>query len=291
MPDCVAWMPAALTAIVLGGGYLVLVTHRSTRALPAWPRARSLAWLCGVALLAAALSPPALDATHHDHAAHMLSHLVLGMYAPLALVLGVPLGLVLGALPRAGARRLTAALRARPVQVLAHPATAALLHIGGLAALYLTPLYGVTMRSPVAHGLVLTHFVLAGTLFTWSIAAVGPGLHRSLRVRLIVLVVAAGVHAFLAKLLYARAAEPALHHGGMAHDAATHAAAVAELEGAARLMYYGGDGAEVLLAVVVLLGWYRRAGRRADVAEVSPAAGPAPRGVTPAQPGPGPART
>lgn len=263
MPDVVAWLPATLTLVGLGGGYVALVAHRTRRELPHWPRARTAAWLCGVVLLAAALSPPALAAAHHDHTAHMLAHLALGMYAPLALVVGVPLGLLLGDLPRHRARGLTRGLRARPVQLLAHPATAAVLHIGGLAALYLTPLYGLTMRSPVAHGLVLTHFVLAGTLFTWSIAAVGPGLHRSLRVRLIVLVAAAGVHAFLAKLLYARAADPALHHGGMAHDAATHAAAVADLEGAAQLMYYGGDGAEVLLAVVVLLGWYRRAGRRA----------------------------
>jgi putative membrane protein len=291
MPDVVNWLPAALTLVVLGGGYVTLGARRARGALPHWPRSRTAAWLCGVALLAAALSPPALAATYHDHTAHMLAHLTLGMYAPLALVLGAPLGLLLGDLPRHRALALTTGLRARPVQALAHPATAAVLHIGGLAALYLTPLYGLTLRSPVAQCLVLTHFVLAGTLFTWSIAAIGPGLHRSLRVRLIVLVAAAGVHAFLAKLLYARATEPALHHGGMAPNAATHAAAVSELEGAAQLMYYGGDGAEVLLAVVVLLGWYRRAGRRADIAPLSPAAGPALRAATPAPPGQGPART
>ncbi|MCM3659963.1 hypothetical protein M3148_02980 [Georgenia satyanarayanai] len=50
-----------------------------------------------------------------------------------------------------------------------------------------------------------------------------------------------------ARVLYARAVE-AHHHGGAAHP-----------EAGAQLLYYGGDGAEVLLAVMLLGEWYHRA--------------------------------
>jgi putative membrane protein len=220
--------------------------------LPRWAPWRTAAWVAGVVLVAAALGPPLATVAHHDHRAHMAQHLLLGMYAPLGLVLGAPLTLLVGSLTRAPRRRLVALLRSRPAHVLAHPGTAALLSVGGLFLLYLTPLYAVTAERPVVHALVLTHLLLAGALLTWSIAGPDPAPNRpGMLTRVTVLVLAAGAHAFLAKLVHARADVLATGHGGPAG-----------LREAARWMYSGGDVAEVALAVMLFTWWYRRAGRR-----------------------------
>jgi len=161
-------------------------------------------------------------------------------------VAAAPVRLALGSLPTTAARRLSAALRSRPVRVLSHPVVAAVLNVGATVALYLTPLHEHAARSTALTAVVLLHFVLAGWLYTWAIAGPDPAPHRpGLPLRLGVLVVAAGAHAALAKVLYARATES--HHHGTTHA-----------EAGAQLMYYGGDGAEVLLAVMLLAGWYRR---------------------------------
>ena len=69
-----------------------------------------------------------------------------------------------------------------------------------------------------------------------------------------VLVVSAGLHAWLAKLIYAGAGDlPA---------AALHSPA--ELRAAAQLMYYAGDGAELILAVALFGTWCARRRRLYD---------------------------
>lgn len=256
------WLPAAAGGALVAGYALAL--HRRRPALPPWSPWRTTAWLTGAVTVAVALSPPLMDLAHHDHRAHMAQHLLLGMYAPLALVLAAPVTLALGALPRRGQLALTAVLRSPPVHVVGHPVPAALLNVGALFVLYLTPLYGLTQQVLAAHLLLLVHLLLAGCLYTWAIAGPDPAPRRpGMMTRLAVLVVAAGGHAYLAKLLYARADEHPGHGspGGVAGEAET----------AAQLMYYGGDVAEILLAVVLLTTWYRRA---AAVRSRGPVAGP-----------------
>ena len=92
------WLPAAAGGALVAGYALAL--HRRRPALPPWSPWRTTAWLTGAVTVAVALSPPLMDLAHHDHRAHMAQHLLLGMYAPLALVLAAPVTLALGALPR-----------------------------------------------------------------------------------------------------------------------------------------------------------------------------------------------
>ncbi len=239
-----SWVPSLAVATVLPAVYL-LVLRRRPATLPPWPAWRAAAWVLGSLTAAAALVPPLAAAGTDDHRAHMVQHLLLGMYAPLGLVVAAPVSLLLGSLPTARARRVTRLLGRRAVRGLTHPMTAAVLNVGGMFVLYLTPLHHRAAESTVLTAVVLLHFLLAGWLYTWAIAGPDPAPHRpGLRTRLVVLVVAAGAHAYLAKLLYGRAGES--HHHGMAHA-----------EAGAQLMYYGGDGAEVLLAVMLLAGWYQ----------------------------------
>lgn len=227
---------------------------------------RAAGFGAGAALLALAAALPGIrPAGHgvhpdHDIRLHMVQHLLVGMYAPLAFALSGPVTAVLPAF-NGGARRVVARLmRSRPAGVVRHPVTAAVLDVGGLYLLYLTPLYAATQASPALHGLVHGHFLAAGYLFAWSIAGTDPVPHRpGLPLRAGVLVAAAGAHGALAKLLYAHAGDWPPQSGS----------AAAQVREAAQIMYYGGDLAELLLAVALFAGWYlaapaARARRRAS---------------------------
>ncbi|MBO1751670.1 cytochrome c oxidase assembly protein [Actinotalea sp. BY-33] len=248
------WEPMILGCALLGLYLAVLLRRPST--LPRWPRRRLAAWVVGVLVVAVALSPPLADLARLDHRAHMVQHLLLGMYAPIVLVFSAPVTLLLGTLRPADARLLARGLRSPPVRTLTHPVTAAVLSVGGLFALYLTPLYGLTQVHAGVHGLVLAHLLLAGYVYTWSIAGPDPAPHRpGLLTRVAVLVLAAGSHAFLARLLHAQAVRGADHHSG--HGGTQADADGASMATAAQWMYYGGDGAEILLAVMLFSWWYQ----------------------------------
>lgn len=121
-------------------------------------------WNCPVA--------PVISYAHSDLRGHMVQHLLLGMFAPLALVLGAPGTLLLRSIRTEVARRLVALLDTRPVRFLIHPVTAVVLDMGAMCLLYLSPLYVISTTNPTIHFLVHLHFVLSGYLYTWSIA--GP---------------------------------------------------------------------------------------------------------------------
>jgi putative membrane protein len=226
-------------AYVLGASW-----QRRRRA--GWSRWRLISFTLGCGLLVLALSPPMVEWGHVDLRGHMAQHLLLGMFAPIALMLGAPGTLLLRCVPVAAARRLTALLGALPVRCVSHPVTALLLNVGGLYLLYLTPLYRLTLSEPLVHVVMHVHFILAGYLFSWSIAGPDPAPHRPRQgIRLTVLFVAIAAHAILGKLMYGY---------GFPRDAGHE---LAEIESAAQLMYYGGDLAELLLALVFFTGWYR----------------------------------
>lgn len=240
------WVPAVLSGALVCGYVGALMARRAS--LPAWSPWRTMAWLVGTLLVGAALSPPLADLAHHDHRFHMVQHLLLGMYAPLGLVLGAPVTLLLGSLPRVAQLRVVGVVGSQPMRVVAHPISAALLNIGGMFLLYLTPLYALSMQRAELHGFVLAHFLVAGYLYTWAIAGPDPAPRRpGMGMRVAVLVAAAGAHAYLGKLLYANAHQFAGGHG----PAST-------METAAQWMYYGGDIAEILLAVMLFAWWYRQ---------------------------------
>lgn len=212
-----------------------------------WSGWRSASFAAGIGLILAAMSPPVMGWAHHDLRGHVAQHLLLGMFAPLALVLGAPATLLLRNLPPARARGLVALLGAAPVRVLIHPVTAALLDIGGMYVLYLTPLYALALSDPLLHVLVHLHFVIAGCLFSWAIAGPDPAPHRpNMPLRLGVLFLATAAHAVLAKIMY-----------GYGYPRGT-AADLAEIQAAAQWMYYGGDLAELLLMAAFFALWFRR---------------------------------
>ncbi|WP_433005442.1 cytochrome c oxidase assembly protein [Kribbella sp. CA-294648] len=239
-----AWLPFAVVLVLLAGavGAYLWMTRRTTRG---WRSTRTAAWVAGCLVVAVSMSP--LLADRADPVAHMAQHLLLGMVAPLGLVLGAPVTLVLASSTPAVRRRVARVLRWRVVHLLGHPVSAAVLSVGGLAVVMLTSAYGALERYPLLHHAVHLHYLASGYLFAWSIAGPDPAPRRpGLPVRVAVLIAAAAAHSVLAKVVYAQAASLPMSEGQ----------SVEVVQRAARLMYYGGDLAEVLLATLLFSSWF-----------------------------------
>lgn len=240
------WLPAIVASGLLTAFYVILLIRRQRLIPRPWSRWRVLSWIVGSVFIGIGLSPLVHGSGADDH---MYQHLLLGMYGPVLLVLAAPVTVLLGGAPRRWRTGVGKLLGSGPVAVISHPVTASILHIGPLFLLYLTGFYELTMTQPIWHWVLNIHFVGAGYLYAWAIAGPDPAPHRpGFITRAAVLVVSAGLHAWLAKLLYAGAADlPA---------AALHPPH--EIEHAAKLMYYAGDGAELILAVALFSSWYAR---------------------------------
>jgi putative membrane protein len=257
-----AWVLPILVATLPMGLYLAGVgrLHRSGRTWSAW---RIAGFALGLLLVAAALSPAA-DAAASEARGHMVQHLLLGMYGPLALALGAPMTLLLVVLPNRSRRLVAAVLRSRPLHALTHVVIAAVLSVGGLYLLYLTPLYTLTTHSELVHHLLHVHLLVAGYLFAWAVAGPDPAPRRpGMAARIAVVIAAGGAHDFLAQVLYSRAPQlpPGSGHSNV------------EVELATQWMYYGGHLADLALLTALFAAWYRRTGRRLRTVPSGPAAG------------------
>lgn len=242
------WTVPVLAALAPASLYLIGVLRIRRHHRRPWSRWRTASFLVGCALLAVALAPPVENFAAHDARGHMVQHLLLGMYAPLGLVLGAPLTLLLGSLPVSARPRVRAVLARRWVRWPTNLAVATALSAGGLYLLYLTPLYALSTRSDLVHHLTHLHFLAAGYVFTWAVTGPDPAPTRPRTAwRVAALIVAAGAHNFLAKLLYSRAT--ALPSGA--------ALPRSEVEAAAQWMYYGGHLAEALILIALFATWYR----------------------------------
>ncbi|MFI9640743.1 cytochrome c oxidase assembly protein [Micromonospora sp. NPDC051925] len=226
-----------LVPLVMFWGYLAAALRRRDPGRGGWSSWRTASFGTGTALLAVALLLPA-----HDLVGHVWQHLLVGMLAPLGLVLGAPGTLALRTVrPRVGRAALRLLRRPAPA-VATHPVTGLLLTAGGLYLLHLTPLYRAALTRPGLHPLLLLHFLVSGYVFTWAIAGPDPGPHRpGVPLRLVVLGLSVAAHATLAQLMYAGLVDAA--------------APTTQLRTAATLMYYVGDLAEILLALALLATW------------------------------------
>lgn len=214
----------------------------------AWSWGRSALWIVGVAAAAAGFIGPLADAAHGSFTAHMATHLLVGMVAPLCLAAAAPATLAMRSLSSVPARRLSRLLRSGLARVLTHPLVAASLSVGGMWLLYLSPVYPLMQRDMLMHLIVMLHVLFAGYLYTVALVPFDPSPHRAgFVLRGAVLVASLAAHGVLAKLLYV---DPP--PGVTLQDA--HAGA--------QLMFYGGDAVELVLIVLLCAEWYRVSGRR-----------------------------
>ena len=176
-----------------------------------WPVGRTISFALGVAVLDFATSGGLGVYALFSFEYHMIAHMVIGMVAPIGLVLGAPITLALRTLPQGrtpeerGVRgMLIALIHSRYSIVLTNPITALALFDGSLFVLYFTDLFGNLMQSHVGHLFMNLHFLLAGYLFFYVIIGIDPNPKKIPHLfRIVILFAAMSIHAFFAIALLA----------------------------------------------------------------------------------------
>ena len=176
---------------LIGTGTLVLAALyvagvvRLRRRGDVWPAGRTAAWLIGCTTMVFVTGSGIRAYGSAMFSIHMIEHMALNMFIPVALVLGAPVTLALRALPAAGAddppgpREWLVRLVHSPVtRLISHPATAFVLFVGSLYAVYFTPLFDTLVRYHWGHEFMAVHFLITGYLFFWGIIGIDPGPRR-----------------------------------------------------------------------------------------------------------------
>ena len=202
------WEPTGVALAVVGLGLALYLSGLLAlrRRGDAWPIGRTASWMIGLVLIGWAGFGGLGQYSHVLFSAHMVSHMVLSMVAPIFLVLGAPATLALRTLP--GPRQdgevsprgmLIGFLHSRFARVVTHPLVGPVLFVGSLYALYFTPAFSGLMDSHWGHAAMQLHFIAVGTLYYYVLIGIDPS-PRALQplVRFGLLLVTIPFHAFFA---------------------------------------------------------------------------------------------
>lgn len=177
------WQPTGVGLLVVSFGATLYLAGWWTlrRRGDHWPVGRTIAWFAGLAAVGWASLGGLSVYANVLFSAHMGSHMVLAMVAPILLVLGAPVTLALRTLP--GPRQpgevsprglLTALLHSKLVRFMTFPAVGPALFVGSLFVLYFTDLFGWLMGSMWGHAAMEAHFLAVGALYYYVIIGVDP---------------------------------------------------------------------------------------------------------------------
>ena len=179
---------------------VVALTKRGDK----WSIGRTIAFALGISAIDFATSGGLGVYAHFAFSNHMLAHMVLGMIAPIGIVLGAPITLALRTLPL-GRNKEERGIRGSFISLLhsklgkfyANPIVALAIFDGSLFLLYFTPLFGNLMNSHSGHLYMNIHFILAGFLFFQAIIGIDPMPIRIPHiVKIVILFAAMSIHAF-----------------------------------------------------------------------------------------------
>ncbi|NRQ51680.1 cytochrome c oxidase assembly protein [Aeromicrobium stalagmiti] len=171
-----------------------------------WPVGRTLSWMAGMLVIAWATFGGLGEYSHVLFSAHMASHMLLSMVAPIFIALGAPMTLALRTLP--GPRQpgevsprsmLLGFLSSRYSSFVTHPVVGPVLFVGSLYGLYFTGIFETLMGNHWGHAIMEIHFLAVGTLFYYVLIGIDPS-PRNLQpvARFGVLLVTVPFHAFFA---------------------------------------------------------------------------------------------
>jgi putative copper resistance protein D len=184
---------------------VIVLTKRGDK----WSVGRTIAFALGITATDFATSGGLGLYAQFSFSYHMMSHMVLGMIAPIGLVLGAPMTLALRTLPQGrtsderGVRgSLLAALHSKIGVIYTNPIVALAIFDGSLFALYFTDLFSILMQSHIGHLFMSLHFLAAGFLFFFIIIGVDPNPRRVHHlVQIVILFAAMSIHAFFSVAL------------------------------------------------------------------------------------------
>ena len=195
-----------LAIVALGTAFYLRGVWAMRRRGDAWPVGRTVSWLAGMLVVAWATFGGLGEYSHVLFSAHMASHMLLSMVAPIFLALGAPMTLALRTLP--GPRQpgevspramLLGFLQSRFSRVVTHPVVGPVLFVGSLYGLYFTGIFEALMGSHWGHAIMEIHFLTVGLLFYYVLIGIDPSPHALAPIaRFGTLLVTVPFHAFFA---------------------------------------------------------------------------------------------
>jgi putative copper resistance protein D len=272
------WDLDALSIALLAGGlgaYLAGV-RRLRRAGRTWPVARTGAMVAATATLAAALLSGLAHYEDTLFSAHAAQHLMVGMIAPLLVVLAAPLTLAMHAAPPGHRRHLHRLTHHPGIRTLAHPVAGLALFAATLVALYFTPLYELSLRNDAVHVWLHLHLFVAGALLVWPLVGAEPmPVRTSHLARLLAVMVAVPFHAFVAVALMT-AKRPLAIEWYQDRTGRAPSEILADQRLGAGLLWAAGELLSVVVIGIVVMRWVEREQRVAERAEALQPAGGSP---------------
>jgi cytochrome c oxidase assembly factor CtaG len=258
--------PAVLCVLVSGTLYVHAARRRG------WPPGRTTAFLAGLATIVVVTCSPLAVYDTTFFWVRAVQTITLLMITPLLLALGAPIRLLLDTVP---ARWLRRHGRGPLARALTFPPVVTLALVVPVLVLYLTPLYDLTLRSPLVDGLVRLVLVLAGFTYFWTRLGLDPTPRAdphlvSVWIAFVEVVFdgALGLVLWLGPLL--APAHYAAAHPGRGPDPRTD-----QIIGAG-VLWIGGDVAGLPFVVALFVRWARDDERRAEQIDVQLDAAAAP---------------
>jgi cytochrome c oxidase assembly factor CtaG len=266
-----------LAIVALGTALYLRGVWTMRRRGDAWPVGRTISWLAGMAVIAWATFGGLGEYSHVLFSAHMASHMMLSMVAPIFLALAAPMTLALRTLPGPRQRgdvspraMLLSFLHSRFSQVVTHPVVGPLLFVGSLYGLYFTGLFETLMNSHLGHAAMEIHFLAVGLLFYYVLIGVDPA-PRALPpvARFGALLVTVPFHAFFAIAVMSANTVLALDYWKLI-DRPYRTDLLADQYLGGGMAWAMGEIPLVLVMVAILFQWFRsdsREAKRFDRAE------------------------
>ncbi|MEY3133453.1 MAG: hypothetical protein RIT49_111 [Actinomycetota bacterium] len=179
---------------------VIILSRRGVK----WPVGRTIAFAVGISAVDFATSGGLGLYSHFSFSAHMSAHMIIGMIAPIGIVLGAPITLALRTLPigrdpqERGIRgSFIVLLHSKLGKFYTNPIVALAIFDGSLFALYFTPLFGNLMQGHTGHFIMSLHFLLAGILFFQILIGIDPMPQKVPHlVKIIIIFAAMSIHAF-----------------------------------------------------------------------------------------------
>lgn len=202
MPELTAmWWPLEtlpLIAVIVASTLYVLGVRKLQREDIRWPIGRTISFvvLGNGTLFIATQGPLAyLDITLLS--THMVQHMLLSMIAPIFLALGAPVTLLLRVTRGETRKTIAAMLHSRLVKVLSFPLFAGFIYVINPWLLYFTGYYEATLTNSLLHNFNHFHFIMVGSIWTWSLIGIDPMPRMGFGLRLFSIFVTLPFHAFL----------------------------------------------------------------------------------------------
>ncbi|MGS0684411.1 cytochrome c oxidase assembly protein [Nakamurella sp. GG22] len=247
--------------------YLVGVRRLAKRSI-VWPAGRTVAWLLGCSMVVLATSSGLGRYAEAQFSIHMMAHMLLGMIAPILLVLGGPVTLALRVLPSAGRgdvpglrEAIVSALHSRFARFVTHPLFVFPLFVISFYALYFTPLFEIMIASHLGHLVMNLHFLLVGYLYYWVIIGVDPSPRQvQPMIKLAMLLGALPFHAFFGlALMNSRTAMAIDYYNGLGLPWVADLVADQRLGGS---IAWGATEIPMIIVMIALLSQWARSDER-----------------------------